>query len=85
MVYCSMKVYLLVECLYKEIIFRYKAHLLPRGIDGKKVSDQTNGLALFWTYFYIRICLEPNDLAMSYIETANSSATVSAQICPLFI
>ena len=41
---------------------------------GKKVSDQTNGLALFWTYFYIRICLEPNDLAMSYIETANSSA-----------
>ena len=49
---------------------------------GKKVSDQTNGLALFWTYFYIRICLEPNDLAMSYIETANSSATVSVQICP---
>ena len=38
---------------------------------GKKVSDQTNGLALFWTYFYIRICLEPNDLAMSYTETAN--------------
>ena len=45
---------------------------------GKKVSDQTNGLALFWTYFYIRICLEPNDLAMSYIETANSSANASA-------
>ena len=51
----------------------------------KKISDQTNGLALFWTYFYIRICLESNDLAMSYTETANSSATVSAQICPLFI
>ena len=51
----------------------------------KKLSDQTNGLALFWTYSYIRICVEPNDLAMSYIETANSSATVSAQICPLFI
>ena len=51
----------------------------------KKVSDQTNCLAFFWTYSYIRICVEPNDLAMSYIETANSSATVSAQICPLFI
>ena len=51
----------------------------------KKISDQTNCLALFWTYSYIRICVEPNDLAMSYIETENSSATVSAQICPLFI
>ena len=51
----------------------------------KKVTEQTTGLALFWTYSYIRICVEPNDLAMSCIETANSSATVSAQICPLFI
>ena len=60
-------------------------HFTSRGIDVKKVSDQTNGLALFLTYSYIRICLEPNDLAMSYIETANSLATASAQICSLFI
>ena len=46
----------------------------------KKISDQTNCLALFWTYSYIRICVEPNNLAMSLNDTANSSATVSAII-----
>ena len=60
-------------------------HLLQRCIDIKKLSEQTTGLALFWTYSCIRICVGTNDLAMSYIETANSSGTVSAQICPLFI
>ena len=32
----------------------------------KKVSDKTTGLALFWTYSCIRICEEPNDLAMAF-------------------
>ena len=31
----------------------------------KKISEQTTGLALFWTYFCIRICVETNDLATS--------------------
>ena len=56
-----------------------------RGIDVNKISNQTTALVLFWTYSYIRICEEPNDLAMSLKDTANFSATVSAQICPLFI
>ena len=59
--------------------------LFPLLVWKKQVYDQTTDLELLWTYSYIRICVEPNDLAMSYIETANSSATVSAQICPLFI
>ena len=28
-------------------------------------SEQTTGIALFWTYFCIRICVEANDLATS--------------------
>ena len=31
----------------------------------KKISEQTTGQALFWTYFCIRICVEANDLATS--------------------
>ena len=51
---------------------------MRRGIDVKKKSNQTTALVLFWTYSYIRICVEPNDLAMSLKDTANFSATVSA-------
>ena len=57
---------------------------MQRGIDVKKKSNQTTALVLFWTYSYIRICVEPNDLAMSLKDTANFSATVSAQIYPLY-
>ena len=31
----------------------------------KKISEQTTGQALFWSYFCIRICVEANDLATS--------------------
>ena len=34
-------------------------------LKGKKISEQTTGQALFWTYFCIRICVEANDLATS--------------------
>ena len=44
------------------------SHLLRRGIDVKKVSDQTTSLALFGTYSYIRICVLPNILAISKFE-----------------
>ena len=40
-------------------------HLLQRCIDIKKVSEQTTGLVLFWTYSCIRICVGTNDLATS--------------------
>ena len=41
------------------------AQFLRRCIEVKKISEQSTGLALFWTYFCIKICVETNDLATS--------------------
>ena len=54
------------EDLQKKIIFMYSLHTSCEDpLKEKKISEQTTGQALFWTYFCIRICVETNHLATS--------------------